>query len=58
MIAEEMNMGKEMMRQILTTNMKMRKVCAKIVPKNTPVLSWKTNINARTCSILTRFCPP
>jgi len=39
-------MDKETVRQILTTNLNMRKVCAKMVPKNLPVFSQKTNTNA------------
>jgi predicted transcriptional regulator len=34
MIAEELNVDKETVRQILTENLKMKKVCAKTVPKN------------------------
>jgi histone-lysine N-methyltransferase SETMAR len=34
MIAEELNVNKETVRQILTENLKMKKVCAKMVPKN------------------------
>jgi histone-lysine N-methyltransferase SETMAR len=34
MIAEEFNVDKETVRQILTENLKMTKVCAKMVPKN------------------------
>jgi hypothetical protein len=34
MIAEGLNMNEEMARQILTTNLSMKKVCAKMVPKN------------------------
>jgi DNA-directed RNA polymerase sigma subunit (sigma70/sigma32) len=34
MIAEEFNVDKETVRQILTENLKMKKVCAKMVPKN------------------------
>jgi histone-lysine N-methyltransferase SETMAR len=34
MIAEELNVDKETVRQILTENLKMKKVCAKMVPKN------------------------
>jgi orotate phosphoribosyltransferase-like protein len=34
MIAEELNVDKETERQILTENLKMKKVCAKMVPKN------------------------
>jgi hypothetical protein len=43
---EELNMGKEMVRQILPTNMNMKKVYAKTVPKNQTVFSQKTNTNA------------
>jgi hypothetical protein len=32
-------------------------VCAKMVPENPPVFSWKTNTNSQTCSSLTRSCP-
>jgi hypothetical protein len=34
MIAEELNVDKETVRQILTENLKMKEVCAKMVPKN------------------------
>jgi histone-lysine N-methyltransferase SETMAR len=34
MLAEELNVDKETVRQILTENLKMIKVCAKMVPKN------------------------
>jgi orotate phosphoribosyltransferase-like protein len=34
MIAEELNVDKETVRQILTQNLKMKKVYAKMVPKN------------------------
>jgi predicted transcriptional regulator len=34
MIAEELNVDKETVRQILTENLKTKKVCAKMVPKN------------------------
>jgi hypothetical protein len=34
MIAEEMNADKETVIQILTENLKMKKVCSKMVPKN------------------------
>jgi hypothetical protein len=34
MIAKELNVDKETVRQILTENLKMKKVCAKMVPKN------------------------
>jgi hypothetical protein len=34
MIAEMVNMNKEMVRQILHNQLNMRKVCAKMVPKN------------------------
>jgi hypothetical protein len=34
MIAEEMNVDKETLRQIVTENLKMIKVCARMVPKN------------------------
>jgi hypothetical protein len=50
-------MDKETIRQIPATNMNMRKLCAKIVPKNLPVFNQKTNTNAQTCSIFTRSCP-
>jgi len=33
MTAEELNMDKEMVRQILTTNLNMKKVCTKMDPK-------------------------
>jgi orotate phosphoribosyltransferase-like protein len=33
-IAEELNMDKETVRQILTKNLNTKKVCAKMVPKN------------------------
>jgi hypothetical protein len=38
-------MEKEMKR-ILTTNTKVKKVCAEMVPKNPPVFSQKTNTSA------------
>jgi len=53
MVTEELSMEKEMARQILTTNLNMEKVCAKMVPKNTPVFSHKTNANAGIRSVLT-----
>jgi predicted transcriptional regulator len=34
MIAEELNVDEETVRQILTENLKMKKVCAKMVPEN------------------------
>jgi predicted transcriptional regulator len=34
MIAEELNADKKTVRQILTENLKMKKVCAQMVPKN------------------------
>jgi predicted transcriptional regulator len=34
MITEELNVDKETVRQILTENLKMKKVCATMVPKN------------------------
>jgi histone-lysine N-methyltransferase SETMAR len=34
MIAEELDVDKETVRQILTENLKMKKVCTKMVPKN------------------------
>jgi predicted transcriptional regulator len=34
MIAEELNVHKKTVRQILTENLKMKKLCAKMVPKN------------------------
>jgi hypothetical protein len=46
MTAEELNMDKEMVRQTLTTNVNMERVCAKMVPKHMPDFSWKTNTNA------------
>jgi hypothetical protein len=52
MIAEELNMDKETVRQILTT-----KLCAKMVPNNSPFFSWKTNKNTGKRSVLTRSCP-
>jgi hypothetical protein len=33
-ITEELNMDKETVRQNITKNLNMRKVCAKMVPKN------------------------
>jgi hypothetical protein len=57
MITEEMNVEKDMVRQILTTNLNMKKVCAKMVPKNLPVLSLKTNTNSPPYAILTRSFP-
>jgi len=39
-----------------TTNLNTKIVCAEMVPKITPVFSWKTNTNALTCSVLTRSC--
>jgi hypothetical protein len=41
MILEELNMAKETIRQILTTNLNIRNVCAKMVPMNTLVFSQK-----------------
>jgi hypothetical protein len=34
MVAESLNMGKETVRQIITENLNMSKVCAKMVLKN------------------------
>jgi Mn-dependent DtxR family transcriptional regulator len=34
MIAEEFNVDKETVRQMLKENLKMKKVCTKMVPKN------------------------
>jgi orotate phosphoribosyltransferase-like protein len=57
MIAEELKMDRETVRQILTTNLNMKKVCAKMVPKNLPVFSWKTNTSTRTDSVLSQIFP-
>jgi len=54
MIAEHLNMDKETSRQILTTNLKTKKVFAKMVPKNPPAFSLKRNTNAQTRSVHTR----
>jgi energy-converting hydrogenase A subunit M len=65
MISKELNVDKETVRQILTENLKMIKVCAKMVPKN---LSKDQKLNreemcqnvleknscASSCSLLTR----
>jgi hypothetical protein len=65
MIAEEWNVDKETVRQILTENLKMKKVCAKMVPKNFSK-DQKLNMEemcqnvleknscASSCSLLTR----
>jgi hypothetical protein len=55
--AEELNMDKETVRRILTTNWNMKNVCAKMVLKNPPVFSHKINTNARTRSVIPRSCP-
>jgi hypothetical protein len=41
-IVEELNMDKEMVREILTS-LDMKKVCAKMVKRICPVFSRKTN---------------
>jgi hypothetical protein len=51
MIAEELTVDKETGGQISRT-----KLCAKMVPKNPPDFSHKTNTNARKRSVLTRSC--
>jgi len=55
-IAEGFNMAKETVRQILTTNLNMKNVCAKMVSRNPLVFSHKIN-NARKRSVLTRSYP-
>jgi hypothetical protein len=37
-------MDREMVRQILTINLNMKEVCAKVVPKNLPILAGKQPI--------------
>jgi len=39
MTTEELNMNTETVRQISTTNLNMKKVCAKMVPRNPPLFS-------------------
>jgi hypothetical protein len=52
MKAEELNMDKEMMIYILTSNLNIKKVCAKMFPKIPSVSSQKTNAHATTsCSM-------
>jgi hypothetical protein len=51
--AEELNMGKNNGE----TNFNMKKVCAKITPKNPPITGHKTNTNAQMRSVLARYCP-
>jgi histone-lysine N-methyltransferase SETMAR len=46
-VAEELNVDKETVRQILTENLKMKKLCAKMVPKN---LSEDQKLNGRDVS--------
>jgi hypothetical protein len=41
MTAEEVNMDTERARRILRTNLNMKNVCAKMVPKNPPFLAIK-----------------
>jgi hypothetical protein len=57
MVIEELNMDKDTVRQILTTNLNVKEACAKMISKNLPVFSQRTNTNAQACSILTRSCP-
>jgi hypothetical protein len=57
MTAEELNVDKETVREILTTNLNEKKVCSKMVPKNPPVFSHKRNTSPRTRSVLARSCP-
>jgi hypothetical protein len=57
MVAEELNMDKEMVRKILTTNLNIKNVCVKMVTKDMPVFSQKTNTKARTHTVLNRSCP-
>jgi hypothetical protein len=57
MIAKELNMDKETVRQILTTNFSMKKEFVKMLPKNLPVPNLETNTNAGICSVLTRSYP-
>jgi hypothetical protein len=47
MTEEEVNFGKETMRQILSTNMNMKELCSKMDPKNPPVFIPKTNPNTQ-----------
>jgi len=49
-------MDKETGRRMLTTHTNTKK-CAKIVPKNLPVLSQQTNTNAQTHPVLTIYFP-
>jgi len=53
MIAEELRMDKETVRQILITNLNMKKECAKMDLKNLPVFSQETNTNAQTHPVFT-----
>jgi hypothetical protein len=57
MRVEELNMDKETARQILTTNLNKKKVCARMVQYNPPVFSQKTNTNTQTCPDVIRSCP-
>jgi hypothetical protein len=41
MTTEELNLDKETVRQILTTNLNTKTECAKMAPKNPPVLATK-----------------
>jgi len=52
MIAEELNMDRETVRQILTTNLIMKMLCQN-GPKESTSFQLQKNTNARTCSVFT-----
>jgi hypothetical protein len=54
MMAEKLNMGKETVRQVLTTNFNMKHLFAKMAPNNPAVFNRKTNTNARTRSVIAK----
>jgi hypothetical protein len=62
--AEELNMDKETMKQIVATNlninMKKRSyfLHQQVCDFGSPAFSQKTNINSRTLSVFIRSCPP
>jgi hypothetical protein len=57
--AGELSVDKDMIRQILTTNLK--KVCTKMILKSLSedvlVFNRTTNSNAQTCSVPSRYSP-
>ena len=50
MIADEVNMNREAVRRILSDELGMRKICAKMVPRNLTEQQWDTR--GRVCAEL------